>query len=476
MNSAIVSVILASALVLLSLTSAQESSSTLHGSAFMRTEVTPEILERLQRAGEAHDQKLSDEILRSIPATIAAPKVSIVLQNNQLKRTALTDTVGKFEFKDLPLGSYEVHAFPGDDPSRMIAIDPQRVEFSGNGPELKIKVDLDAVIIRGKITDSDGRPIARAWIRGELSPAAPQEVMEHYFPTRKALTRSDGTYELQGLATRDAWIIAGYLNGGDPTADGHPFYVEVRVTADGWAQESTPKVPLVTEALLKRARELLKILQAAKRKRDPSFQIGERKVLLPSSVGHVITGIDIVVRPPTAEERKRAEAKVPTQQFKATIESKRAFIAAETAARKERMNQRFERDRQTYSDEQRREIESIYQSANRNLKDPKATEILKMLIEKFPKANRTGCAVQYLGQISEGEEKEKYLKLAIRDYSDCYFGSGVQVGAYARLYLSDYYRKQGRVDDAKSLYEEIRKDFPDAVNHQGKPLIDFIPR
>jgi len=30
-----------------------------------------------------------------------------------------------------------------------------------------------------------------------------------------------------------------------------------------------------------------------------------------------------------------------------------------------------------------------------------------------------------MGQMSGGEEKEKYLKLAIKDFSDCYYGSGV---------------------------------------------------
>ncbi|MFZ2656521.1 MAG: tetratricopeptide repeat protein, partial [Victivallales bacterium] len=84
--------------------------------------------------------------------------------------------------------------------------------------------------------------------------------------------------------------------------------------------------------------------------------------------------------------------------------------------------------------------------------------------------------LQYLGQMTSGEEKEKYLKQAIKDFSDCYYGSGVQVGAYARLYLADYYQKNGKKDEASALYEEIRKDYPDAVNHKGRLLKDIIPK
>jgi len=142
---------------------------------------------------------------------------------------------------------------------------------------------------------------------------------------------------------------------------------------------------------------------------------------------------------------------------------------------KERMRQRAEADRKTYSAEDLRELERLYQSANRDLRAPEAKETLKALISKYPKANRTGCAVQYLGQICEGKEKEQYLKLAIKDYSDCFYGSGVQVGAYARLYLADYYKRVGKAKDAKSLYAEIRKLYPDAVNHKGKLLKEFIP-
>jgi TolA-binding protein len=144
--------------------------------------------------------------------------------------------------------------------------------------------------------------------------------------------------------------------------------------------------------------------------------------------------------------------------------------------RKAGIRKKYEEDKKTYSDEQLREIETLYQSANKDLKSSEAREALKNLIEKFPKANRTGCAVQYMGQMSTGEEKEKYLKLAIKDFGDCYYGNGVQVGAYARLYLGYYYKEKGMEKEAKALFDEIRKNYPDAVNHKGKRLVDNLPK
>ncbi|MDD2600238.1 MAG: tetratricopeptide repeat protein [Kiritimatiellae bacterium] len=168
--------------------------------------------------------------------------------------------------------------------------------------------------------------------------------------------------------------------------------------------------------------------------------------------------------------------------LKCEVAKLRNIVQGETAKnatpaidRKAGIRRKYEEDKKTYSDEQLREIEKLYQSANKNLKSPEAKEALKSLIEKYPKANRTGCAVQYMGQMSSGEEKETYLKLAIKDFGDCYYGSGVQVGAYARLYLAYYYKEIGKEKEAKTLFDEIKNDFPDAVNHKGKLLVNMLP-
>jgi len=150
--------------------------------------------------------------------------------------------------------------------------------------------------------------------------------------------------------------------------------------------------------------------------------------------------------------------------------------AQQTIDRKAGIRRKSAEERKIYTQDQRREIETLYQSANKDLKNPEAKAALKSLIEKYPKANRTGCAVQYVAQLSEGQEREDYLKLAIKDFGDCFYGNGVQVGAYARFYLGFYYQKAGKTAEAKALFDEIRKDYPDAINHKGKRLVDLLPK
>lgn len=146
------------------------------------------------------------------------------------------------------------------------------------------------------------------------------------------------------------------------------------------------------------------------------------------------------------------------------------LTSQQDAARK-----RAAEDTRLYSAPERREIESLYQVANKRWNTSEAVDSLKQLVEKFPKANRTGCAVLYLGQMSEGADKETYLQRAIRDFGDCYYFDGVQVGAYARFCLANHYQGQGKEESANALFDEIRANYPNAVDHRGKPLMERIP-
>ncbi len=176
------------------------------------------------------------------------------------------------------------------------------------------------------------------------------------------------------------------------------------------------------------------------------------------------------------EYRRLREERVAKLEQAVPVKTDEGRNVQNQADLRERVNKRFEQDQATYTKEELVEIERLYQIVNKEWDSPEAQEILKKLIEKYPKASRTGCALQYLGQMASGEEKEKYLKQAIKDFSDCYYGSGVQVGAYARLYLAHYYRKIGKKDEALALFEEIRKDYPDAINHNGRLLKDILPK
>jgi TolA-binding protein len=121
-----------------------------------------------------------------------------------------------------------------------------------------------------------------------------------------------------------------------------------------------------------------------------------------------------------------------------------------------------------------RTIEKLYQTANSDWKSEDAKKSLELLVSNYPKANRTGCAILYLGQMTKGAEQLKYLNSAIENYGDCYYGNGVNVGAYARLYLAMRYNKEDKTEAAEKLFEEIRTTYPNAVDHKGQLLTSHL--
>lgn len=149
---------------------------------------------------------------------------------------------------------------------------------------------------------------------------------------------------------------------------------------------------------------------------------------------------------------------------------------AESEGRVERQRakarERMSKDAETYNRTQLREIESLYQVANQKWQTEDGKNSLKDLIKKYDKANRTGCAMLYLGQMSEGAEKEEYLNKAIADFSDCWYGDGVQVGPFARYILAVHYRATDKKEKADELVEQLKTQFPDAIDHSGKLLGD----
>ena len=136
---------------------------------------------------------------------------------------------------------------------------------------------------------------------------------------------------------------------------------------------------------------------------------------------------------------------------------------------------RMRQDLEKRSREEVREAEQLYQVANKNWRSPEAKASLEQMIKRFPDLNRTGCAILYLGQMSEGDERVKLLQTAIDNHGDCFYGNGVQVGAFARLLLGHHYKEAGDAEKAKKLFDQLRNDFPDAVDHRGRPLAGQIP-
>ena len=135
---------------------------------------------------------------------------------------------------------------------------------------------------------------------------------------------------------------------------------------------------------------------------------------------------------------------------------------------------RMKKDIETYSQEELRKIESLYQSRGYKWGSRQKNNNLRLLISTYPKSNRAGCAMLYLGQSSKGKIQEDYLKQAIEKYSDCFYGNGVQVGPYAKFYLAMVYKRSGKKDQATALFDEIKTESPDAIDHRQRNLVSMI--
>lgn len=168
----------------------------------------------------------------------------------------------------------------------------------------------------------------------------------------------------------------------------------------------------------------------------------------------------------------RSEAVSPARN---EIPSANAASLVEYTERRQELRRRFEmrnaKDKETYGEEVFREIERIYQAyASSNEVE---TVELGILLEKYPDANRTGCAVMYAGQRAR-LEGEKWFRLAIEKSSDCYYGDGACVGAYARSYLAGLCKRSGKSEEAKKLIAEIKSQYPDAITHRGQLFSEIL--
>ncbi len=180
----------------------------------------------------------------------------------------------------------------------------------------------------------------------------------------------------------------------------------------------------------------------------------------------------------TIDERRIQDLEKRIEVLESSIKPVAEREKARKTAEQQRIKarERMRLDSKTYTREQLRKIETLYQVANKKWRTKEGKESLEKLIKKYDKANRTGCALLYLGQMSKGKERENYLQRAIEGFSDCFYGNGVQVGAYARFYLAYYYKENGKEEKAEKLFEEIKKQYPDAIDHKGRPLKSLIEK
>ena len=120
-------------------------------------------------------------------------------------------------------------------------------------------------------------------------------------------------------------------------------------------------------------------------------------------------------------------------------------------------------------------IEKSFNEARQVGDESERKKSLKAFIAKNKKCNRTGCAMLMLAAISgNGPDSVKILQDAVKDYSDCYFNDGAQVGGCGRYMLARRYMLSGDKNKAAKLLLELKKSYPDAVDHAGNKLVDTM--
>ncbi len=140
---------------------------------------------------------------------------------------------------------------------------------------------------------------------------------------------------------------------------------------------------------------------------------------------------------------------------------------------KRKMKTRVAEDARYYSKEERIEIEKLYHSwQSKRGKEQQAVAITMQ--RRFPKANRTGCAMLYLAQDSPRGRQMTLLRQVIRDNGTCMYGNGVQVGALARYYLVIMLKQDNKGEESQKLLDEMNELYPNAIDHQGEFLADLI--
>ncbi len=137
---------------------------------------------------------------------------------------------------------------------------------------------------------------------------------------------------------------------------------------------------------------------------------------------------------------------------------------------KDAARERMLLDAEIYGRHDLNKIEKLYRAASQDWASEDAGKAVALLAENYPAANRTGCAALSRAQAVAGDEQLALLKQAIEKHGGCFYGDGVQVDAYACLYLAMRHKRDGKDDRAAQLFEMIRIHYSSAVDHKGQLL------
>ncbi len=144
-------------------------------------------------------EPVADALVVAQPRGVPAIPASTAVMTGQDH----TDADGRFELVGLTGGDYDITVFDevgqrpwtGTDPEQ--SFEPRRVEVPASGSvRFDLRVQTESARLRGNVVDSDGAPVADAWIQVRAQGSTPAPF--GYEP-RPTLTDSEGEFGLEGV-------------------------------------------------------------------------------------------------------------------------------------------------------------------------------------------------------------------------------------------------------------------------------------
>jgi hypothetical protein len=235
-------------------------------------------------------QKMVSNSSQASGAVITARSVSGVYSTT-------SDSKGRFEFTKLPNEEFDLEVKgTKSGNSQLSTVKPKGIYHVYNVTNSTIlHVRSDFITVKGRITDTQNNGVPNVKILGEAFPLP--ESSEATPPSRTAVSGPDGSFEISGITTPGLFDIVGYLNGCDLKRGDNPFFLQLKVEAEGYERQKTNTlVPLVSEQHLAPARRVLKVLSKLQTQAKGKSQMSEKDVVLPKSQGYTISDVHITLQ------------------------------------------------------------------------------------------------------------------------------------------------------------------------------------
>jgi len=227
-----------------------------------------------------------------------AAGVTVALEAKGVRREALTDENGRYQFSQLAPGGYEIQAAPP--PEAVKTPEKMRQEVKLGEAEAKEGVDfsfsVDTVTCKGRVTNAAGDAIPGARVEAVPLDIVPYSGDDGFDRIRSAAvetsTDNEGLYELRGLMPAGFREVQDYLAGSTHLPEyGHTY--TVRAAADGYAS-----VKIVAPALQTDLVEFCTVMIKQAEKLPFPQKVGlAPNVILPVAPGNTLEGINFVLFP-----------------------------------------------------------------------------------------------------------------------------------------------------------------------------------